>query len=253
MKKNIFIIFLAIICCFSLTSCADVLGSAEYTLIEDGTAYEVSYNGIIVGNIEVPAEYEGLPVKGIVSGSSLFSLFNNKVTIAEGVVYMDYEALAYGDFSSIHIPASMTFIDSSALCGNDSLKSITVAEDNPVYHSQGNCIIETETKTLIAGCKKSEIPSDGSVTSIAAESFSSIYGFRTIKIPSTITEIGDMAFFDCKDLKSIEFDGTMEQWYNIAKGNYWNSTASLDENSFLGGSIITLDITVHCIDGDTEA
>ena len=43
-----------------------------------------------------------------------------------------------------------------------------------------------------------------------------------IQLPSTITEIGSYAFYDCSALESIVFDGTVEQWNEITKGDNWN-------------------------------
>ena len=52
-----------------------------------------------------------------------------------------------------------------------SIKSITVEEGNPIYHSAGNCLIETATKKLVLGSDNSVIPNDGSVTSIGMDAF----------------------------------------------------------------------------------
>ena len=84
--------------------------------------------------------------------------------------------------------------------------SLTVAEGNIVYHSAGNCIIETASKTLIAGCKASVIPSDGSVTSIAEDAFSYCRSLTSITIPSSITSIGKYAFNHCDNLTSVVFE-----------------------------------------------
>ena len=73
--------------------------------------------------------------------------------------------------TSILIPNSVTSIVDDAFSGCESLETITVDSGNSVYHSAGNCLIETATKTLIAGCKNSVIPDDGSVTSIGDGAF----------------------------------------------------------------------------------
>ena len=156
--------------------------------------------------------------------------------------------------TSITIPASVTSIMWQVFSGCDSLASITVEQGNPIYHSAGNCIIETKSKTLIAGCKNSVIPDDGSVTSIGDSAFYNCRSLASINIPDSITSIGskafnatsigygafshcsslanimiaesvvnigDCAFYDCSSLKTIEYAGTEEQWEAVKKVWSW--------------------------------
>ena len=74
------------------------------------------------------------------------------------------------------------------------MMSIVVEEGNPVYHSDGNCLIETESKTLVAGCNTSVIPDDGSVTSIGYYAFNGCTGLTSVTIPDGVTSIGGSAF-----------------------------------------------------------
>ena len=105
--------------------------------------------------------------------------------------------------TSITIPNSVTSIDSYAFSGCSSLTSITVEEGNTKYHSAGNCLIETESKTLIVGCQSSVIPTDGSVTSIGDYAFLGCSSLTSITIPDSVTSIGSRAFEDCSSLTSI--------------------------------------------------
>lgn len=110
---------------------------------------------------------------------------------------------AFGDCTSLEsivIPASITEIIGDAFFGCTSLESVTVAEGNGVYHSAGNCVIETEDKTLIVGCKNSVIPADGSVTNIGKYAFYMCASLENISIPDVITDIGDYAFHGCASL-----------------------------------------------------
>ena len=45
---------------------------------------------------------------------------------------------------------------------------------------------------------------------------------KTLTIHSTTTYIGWGAFFECSSLTEIKFDGTVEQWNAITKGDNWN-------------------------------
>ena len=105
--------------------------------------------------------------------------------------------------TSVTIGNSVTSIGGRAFFGCTDLTSIVVEEENPLYHSDGNCLIETESKTLVTGCKTSVVPDDGSVTSIGDYAFNGCTGLTSITIPDSVTSIGDYAFYVCSGLTSV--------------------------------------------------
>ena len=128
---------------------------------------------------------------------------SDSYSIKQGCVTIADEAFDYCfGLTSITIPDSVTSIGRSAFSDCVSLSSITVANGNPVYHSVDNCLIETETKTLLVGCNKSIIPTDGSVTSIGDYSFSGSH-LQSVTIPDGVTSIGNAAFYNCTFLNSV--------------------------------------------------
>ena len=121
------------------------------------------------------------------------------------------------ELTSIVIPDSVTSIGERVFEGCAGLESIVVEEGNPVYHSAGNCLIETQSKTLLLGCKNSIIPDDGSVTSIGSMAFKGHSGLESIVIPESVISIGSNAFSDCTALKSVVFEnpeGWRDSWGN---------------------------------------
>ena len=108
--------------------------------------------------------------------------------------------------TSIIIPNSVAEIESGAFLGCSGLESIVVDPKNPVFDSRENCnaIIETETDTLIVGCRSTIIPN--SVTEIWEDAFRDCEALTSIVIPDSVTEIGDNAFEGSTELKSIVVD-----------------------------------------------
>ena len=105
--------------------------------------------------------------------------------------------------SSVTVGEGITSISGSMFQYCSELSTIIVDENNTKYHSVGNCLIETESKTLVVGCKESIIPTDGSVTKIGDAAFYYSTGLTGITIPDVITSIGGWAFRGCTGLTSI--------------------------------------------------
>ena len=126
------------------------------------------------------------------------------IIIPNSVTGIDDEAFwGCQHLTSITIPNSVKYIGSQTFVGCNDLISITVESGNSIYHSASNCLIETASKTLIAGCKTSVIPTDGGVTTIGNSAFYSCDGLTSIIIPDSVTSIGSRAFEDCTGLTSI--------------------------------------------------
>ena len=143
---------------------------------------------------------------------------------------------AFGEctgLTSVTIPDSVTSIGYGAFSGGSGLTSITVADGNTKYHSSGNCLIETASKTLILGCKTSVIPSNGSVTSIGKAAFGECTGLTSVTIGNSVTSIGAGAFNGCSGLTSITIPdsvtsigaGAFESCTGLMTVN-WNATAT---------------------------
>ena len=126
--------------------------------------------------------------------------------------------------TSIVIPDSVTSIGDYVFWNCSVLTSIMVVEGNPVYHSAGNCLIETASGTLIAGCNSSVIPDDGSVTCIGDWAFYCCSGLTSITIPDSVTSIRGGAFFGCSAVTSVIFEETAG-WYYASSSTATSGTS----------------------------
>ena len=143
---------------------------------------------------------------------------------AEGYVPLsEHCGFEYYGLNKIIIPATVTDFDRWEFFNHtrkrNDLEGITVEEGHPLYHSAGNCLIETESKTLILGCKNSVIPDDGSVEKISARAFSYCNGLKSIHIPASVTEISDKLYYSsfefCNNLERVTVSPDNKHIYSI--------------------------------------
>lgn len=148
----------------------------------------------------------------------------------------------------VTIPKYVTDIGYSPFALCTGLTSIMVESGNRRYHSDGNCLIETGTKTLIAGCDTSVIPMDGSVTSIADGAFAGCVGLTSVEIPHGVTSIGDGAFLLCNGLTNVAISDSVVRIGVIAFGGCKgltsitipSSVTAIEDSAFSGCSLTTI-------------
>ncbi|MDE5562017.1 MAG: leucine-rich repeat domain-containing protein [Clostridiales bacterium] len=180
--------------------------------------------------IEIPNSVTDIECRAFRGCSGLTSIeIPNSVTSIGAEAFRGCSSL-----TSIEIPNSVTSIDDEVFRGCSSLTSIIVQTGNAKYHSNGNCLIETKSKTLITGCQNSVIPTDGSVTSIGDYAFRDCGSLTSIEIPNSVMSIGYSAFYNCRGLTSIEIPNSV-----TSIGGYAFSSCS---------SLIQIDSGVQYVD-----
>lgn len=132
---------------------------------------------------------------------------NLSINLPSSLESIGYDAKVPTDF----IPASLTTIGASGL-RLGMISTITVDSENPMYYSEGNCIIERNTQKVICGSRAATIP-NGALT-IGEQAFESMSFTNTdIKIPESVAAIESKAFYNSNitsitlpaNLKEIEF------------------------------------------------
>lgn len=198
-----------------------------YTAVNQGTAWSVSVGAAVKeSEIVIPATFQGLPVveigesaffddwrlKKIVIPDSVtrigrlafercFSL--TEIALPDSITHIERYAFVRCGLTGITVPAGVMSIGEGVFADCSNLAGITVEKENPYYHSDGNCLIQTAEKKLVAGCQNSVIPTDGSVTSIGTDAFGGCKNLESISIPDCVTILEEGAFSGCSGLKSV--------------------------------------------------
>ena len=224
---------------------------------------EAFYNCSGLTSVTIPDSVTSIGNEAFYNCSGLTS-----VTIPDSVTSIgNYAFAGCSGLTSVTIGNGVTSIGNYAFSGCSGLTSILVKEGNVVFHSSGNCLIETASKTLIQGCKTSAIPIDGCVTSIGNYAFAvctgltsvtipdgvtsiesgAFYGcsgLTSVTIPDSVTSIGNYAFYDCSGLTSVTFDNT-NGWYVTDTENESSGTAMNVTNASTNANYLTSTYSVY--------
>lgn len=192
-----------------------------------------------------------IPSKVSILGFGAFWNCNNleTVTLQEGLVELQPKSFANcTSLKEIRIPSTLEVIhedDMQPFFGCNALESIIVDENNTTFHSEGNCLINTNEKTLISGCKTSIIPNDGSVTRIGNYAFEYLLTLEYLEIPESIESIGHSAFWlasinkglvigkGTKNIESGAFDRCFIEcvFYKGSDEEEWNTSVVVESEN----------------------
>ena len=173
----------------------------KFNLINNDTEYEVSgYTGTST-EVYIPSLYNGKPVTSICDFAFLQNEEITSIVLSNSVTSIGIGAFAYcNSLTSVIIGNNATTINMMIFAASNSLTSIVVTNGNTKYHSKDNCLIETATNTLIAGCKNSIIPNY--VTSIGYGAFAACHSLTTIYCEASSQPEG----WD-SDWNKLDYDG----------------------------------------------
>jgi len=160
----------------------------EFVVIGDGiTAVGASAFSFCdsLSNVEL-----GNGVEIIGSGAFAYCTSLTNITIPENVISIESGAFGSSGLSSIFIGERVSFIGKSAFGSCQSLTSIEVDENNLYYSSKNGVLFNKDKSVLLA------YPSGKTNSSYA--------------ISSSVTEIGESAFSNCKKLKAVILNGGLK-------------------------------------------
>ena len=173
---------------------------------------ESSIDKLITGckNTIIPNDIKIIGALSFARTSSANGILSNLI-IPESVEVIEQSAFQGCGLINIYIPKNVSKIETGAFVYCESLESITVDENNPIYDSRdnSNAIIETATNKLITGCKNTIIPND--VKIIGKSSFEGCKELTNIEIPNTVEIIESFAFANCNLLNNITIPNILKE------------------------------------------
>ncbi len=193
--------------------------------------------------------------------------------IPSNIEKLERYALSMYPGKTLVIPESVTYLHYEFIDYYPNLTQITVAENNPVYRSEGNCIIEKATGTVVKGCNTSVIPQGVKAIGpcafkwFQAEEIVIPHGVEiideeaflesTVKkvvLPDTLTEIRGSAFKECHSLAEAALPYGLtkigsEAFYktNLQYANIPETVKEIGTNTFASHSFLTV-ILPSCVE-----
>ncbi len=233
MKRVISFVLTAIMLCVSIPFSVSAIDGVT----EDGLCYSVLSEQEEVhiigyeGNdtvVTIPNEIEGYPVTTI-GANSFESKSITEVNFPDTLKCIERYAFRYchqlktlifpdsleiieeysfeGCYAieELFIPKSVAFFTSYVFTHGLRDAEITVDSENPHYYSVDNCVISKDTKALLVAGICDSIPEG--VEIISGYAFASSDNLDVLEIPSTVTFIGEYAFFSSTLREIVISDG----------------------------------------------
>ena len=199
----------------------DATDSSAFTYVNHGDSIEITGFNNSVSDVVIPSEIEGLPVTAISVGAFYLSTITsieipNTVTSIGEMAFLGCTSL-----KSVKLSTGVAKIDKNAFGSCSALREVQVAKDNPNFSSLDGVLYSKAQDTLViypAAKTDAAYTIPGGVTSVAMYAFSENPYLETIAIPNSLIKVGDSAFFNCKNLRSVSYNGTEEEWNQITIG-----------------------------------
>ncbi len=154
-------------------------------------------------SISIPNSVEAIEYNAFSGCSSLTT-----ITLREGLKTIGSQAMSGIPLTHILLPASLEYIDGSALSCNTSLPSIDVSEGNPYYISRDGVLYTLDDKTLVtypAGKSDNTYTVRQGTEVIANNAFDRARSLVQIDLPSSIKDVQPSAFRECNALQLMTF------------------------------------------------
>lgn len=199
----------------------DATDNSAFTYVNHGDSIEITGFDNSVSDVVIPSEIEGLPVTAISTGAFYLSAITS-IEVPDSVTSIGEMAfLGCTSLKTVKLSTGVAKIEKNAFGSCSALREVQVAKDNPNFSSLDGVLYSKAQDTLViypAAKTDAAYTIPGGVTSVAMYAFSENPYLETLAIPNSLIKVGDSAFFNCKNLRSVSYNGTEEEWNQITIG-----------------------------------
>lgn len=199
----------------------DATDNSAFTYVNHGDSIEITGFDNSVSDVVIPSEIEGLPVTTISTGAFYLSAITS-IEVPDTVTSIGEMAfLGCTSLKTVKLSTGVAKIEKNAFGSCSALQEVQVAKDNPNFSSLDGVLYSKAQDTLViypAAKTDAAYTIPSGVTSVAMYAFSENPYLETLAIPNSLIKVGDSAFFNCKNLRSVSYNGTEEEWNQIAIG-----------------------------------
>ncbi|MCR5479783.1 MAG: leucine-rich repeat protein, partial [Ruminococcus sp.] len=237
MKKKILSITLALCLAFAssaalpqsaftdtagISATALTSGDFEYSLLNDGTAEITGYKGS-KADLTIPSIISGNTVTSIGTGAFLVNTSLKSLTIPKTIKTIGFSAVSgCMNLKTVTIENGVETIDSMAFSGNTALENVTIPSSVTKIGSyafsstkwlddqkkKSPFVIVNEILIDASGCEAAVVIPD-TVKTIGSAAFKDL-AISSVTFPESIETIDELAFFNCKNLKSVTIPQTVK-------------------------------------------
>lgn len=191
--------------CSAITSIAAPAGSDKW-VTSDGVLYTKDMKTLLAypcgkenTSFSVPATVETL------AGSSLRGAAFTSITLPSKLVTLGKMCMYRSQLTSLEIPASVKTIEMMAFTRSAGLKNITVASGNTSFKYSDGYFTSADGKRLIFSQPRTdELTIPEGIETVDDYTFFEM-GITALTLPSSMRVLGELAFYNCASLKSIDF------------------------------------------------
>ena len=162
------------------------------------------------GKLIVPSSLDGYPVTGIGDGAFAKCAALTEVELPSTIKHIGKRPFSESAIITLALPDSLRVLDGNPLSGCDTILSVTISPDNSYFAIVDGILYDKDIRLLIGCPARKETASIAStVTSIGDEAFYGCFRLREISLPIALSEIGDQAFRGAVRLTSLELPVSM--------------------------------------------